>query len=192
MPKGYWIPQIDVRDAEGYKAYTAATPPAHHKYDGVALVRGGRMEVLEGRARARNVLREFPDYAAALACYRSPEYQGAKPLRLAHASADFIIAEGYDGVQPPPSASPPPAAARKGYWIGQVDVPAAVVVTTRDSVVPTSRQRKLAAAIPGASIHEVHADHAVCITAPQLFAQALLQACRSVTSAPVARPQSAG
>ena len=122
MPKGYWIPQIDVRDAEGYKAYTAATPPAHHKYDGVALVRGGRMEVLEGRARARNVLREFPDYAAALACYRSPEYQGAKPLRLAHASADFIIAEGYDGVQPPPSASPPPAAARKGYWIGQVDV----------------------------------------------------------------------
>jgi len=122
MPKGYWIPQIDVRDPEGYKAYTAATPPAHQKYNGVALVRGGRMEVLEGRARARNVLREFPDYAAALACYRSPEYQAAKPLRLAHASADFIIAEGYDGVEPPPSASPPPAAARKGYWIGQVDV----------------------------------------------------------------------
>ena len=73
-------------------------------------------------------------------------------------------------------------------WISQVDVPAAVVVTTRDHIVPASRQRKLAAAIPGASIQEVNADHAVCITAPQVFTQVLLQACRSVTPAPVVRP----
>lgn len=121
MAKGYWIPQIDVSDPEGYKQYMAATPSVHQKYNGVALVRGGRIEVLEGRARARCVLREFPDYAAALACYRSPEYQGAKPLRLAHANADFIIAEGYEGAQPT-SSSPPLAAWRKGYWIGHVDV----------------------------------------------------------------------
>jgi len=74
-------------------------------------------------------------------------------------------------------------------WISQVDVPAAVVVTTRDHIVPADRQRKLAGAIPGASIHEVDADHAVCITAPQVFAQVLLQACWSVTPAPLARPQ---
>jgi uncharacterized protein (DUF1330 family) len=122
MAKGYWVPHIDVRDAEGYKAYMAATPEAHAKYRGVALVRGGRMEVVEGRARARVVLREFPDYAAALACYRSPEYQSARPLRLATSTGDFVIAEGYDGPQPPASGSPPPAAARKGYWIGHVDV----------------------------------------------------------------------
>ncbi len=77
-------------------------------------------------------------------------------------------------------------------WISQVDVPAAVVVTTRDRIVPTSRQRKLAAAMPGASIHEVAGDHAVCITAPQVFAQALLQACWSVAPGSVAQPQSAG
>jgi len=122
MAKGYWIPHIDVRDGEGYKAYMAATPSAHAKYQGVALVRGGRMEVVEGRARARVVLREFPDYAAALACYRSPEYQSARPLRLANSTGDFVIVEGYDGPQPPTSASRPPAAARKGYWIGHVDV----------------------------------------------------------------------
>jgi 3-oxoadipate enol-lactonase len=75
-------------------------------------------------------------------------------------------------------------------WINQVDVPAAVVVTTRDHIVPASRQRKLAGAIPGASIHEVNADHAVCITAPQVFAQVLLQACWSATPAHLARPQS--
>jgi uncharacterized protein (DUF1330 family) len=68
------------------------------------------------------VLREFPDYAAALACYRSPEYQGARPLRLAHSAGDFVIVEGYDGAQPPPADTPPPAAARKGFWIGHVDI----------------------------------------------------------------------
>lgn len=65
-------------------------------------------------------------------------------------------------------------------WISQVDVPAAVVVTARDRIVPASRQLKLARAIRGASVHEVDADHAVCITAPHVFAQVLLQACWSV------------
>ena len=54
-------------------------------------------------------------------------------------------------------------------WIGQVDVPTAVVVTTRDRLVPASRQLKLARAVPGASVHEVDADHGVCITAPQML-----------------------
>lgn len=62
-------------------------------------------------------------------------------------------------------------------WISQVDVPTAVVVTTRDRIVPTSRQLELVRAIPGASVHEVDAGHAVCITASQLFTRALLQAC---------------
>jgi len=70
MAKGYWIPHIDVNDPEGYKAYMAATPAAHEKYGGRALVRAGAQEIVEGMGRSRNVLREFPDYATALACYR--------------------------------------------------------------------------------------------------------------------------
>ena len=136
MPKGYWIPHIDVSNPEGYKAYTAATPGAHEKYKGVALVRGGKMEVVEGHARARIVLREFPDYAAALACYRSPDYQSARPLRLANSTGEFVIVEGYDG--PQPSALPSAAAARKGYWIGHVDVtdPAGYKAYTDANAVP--------------------------------------------------------
>lgn len=65
-------------------------------------------------------------------------------------------------------------------WISQIDVPTAVVVTARDRIVPVSRQLKLARAIPGASVHQVDADHAVCLTAPQVFTEALLQACWSV------------
>jgi uncharacterized protein (DUF1330 family) len=117
VPKGYWLPQIDVSNMDGYKAYMAATPPAHEKYHGVALVRGGKSEVVEGRIRSRCVIREFPDYAGALACYRSAEYQRARPLRLPHSQCDFVIAEGCD--EPRPSAA---AGAQKGYWITHLDV----------------------------------------------------------------------
>ena len=55
MPKGYWLPQIDVSDMEGYKGYMAATPPAHEKYAGTALVRGGKCEVVEGRAQPLHI-----------------------------------------------------------------------------------------------------------------------------------------
>jgi 3-oxoadipate enol-lactonase len=67
-------------------------------------------------------------------------------------------------------------------WIGQVSVPTAVLVTTRDRVVPVSRQLRLARAIPGATVHEVAADHAACVTVPEVFNPVLLQACWSVTA----------
>jgi len=51
-------------------------------------------------SRSRNVVIEFPDYATALACYRSPEYQANIKVRLPHATADIIVIEGYDGPQP--------------------------------------------------------------------------------------------
>ena len=99
MAKGYWIPHLDVSDPEGYKAYMAATPEAHRKYHGHVLVRGGTCEVVEGKARARTVVLEFPSYQAARDCYRSPEYQAAMALRQGKAEADLLVIEGYDGPQ---------------------------------------------------------------------------------------------
>ena len=55
---------------------------------------------MEGETRARHVVIEFKDYATALACYRSPEYQRAMALRKDHADADIIVIEGYDGPLP--------------------------------------------------------------------------------------------
>jgi pimeloyl-ACP methyl ester carboxylesterase len=66
-------------------------------------------------------------------------------------------------------------------WIGGIDVPAAVVVTEQDAVVPSHRQRKLAAAIAGATTHPVQGDHSVCVMDPPAFVPALLEACQSVT-----------
>jgi 3-oxoadipate enol-lactonase len=80
------------------------------------------------------------------------------------------------------SALPAVSAFSSHGWIGQVDVPTAVVVTTRDSTVLPARQLELARAIPGASVYEVPAGHGACVSAPQLFAPALLAACRAVTA----------
>lgn len=100
MKKGYWIVRADVTDPEGYKAYVAANMAPIGKHGGRFLVRGGSFELFEGAARSRSVVVEFPSYEAALACYRSPEYQAAAALRQGKAEFDFVVIEGYDGPQP--------------------------------------------------------------------------------------------
>ncbi len=100
MAKGYWIARVDVNDEEAYKPYAVANPGIFRKFGGRFVVRGGKYECPEGKSRTRNVVIEFPDYAAAIACYRSPEYQQNMKIRQANAIADLIIVEGYDGPQP--------------------------------------------------------------------------------------------
>jgi len=100
MAKGYWIARVDVQNEEGYKAYAAANPAIFKKFGGRFVVRGGKFEGPEGHSRSRNVVIEFPDYAAALACYRSAEYQENIKRRSPHSIADLVIIEGYDGPQP--------------------------------------------------------------------------------------------
>lgn len=97
MPKGYWIGRVDVHDPEGYAPYVAANPAIFQKFGGRFLVRGGRLEAVEGKARARNVVIEFPDFATALACYNSQEYQENMKKRLKSAVAEVIVIEGHDG-----------------------------------------------------------------------------------------------
>src|SRR5438045_9685659 len=95
---------------------------AHKRFGSKLLARGGRREVIEGKLRGRNVLREFNSYDEAQAFYRGSEYSAAHPLREPHSECDFLIVEGYDGAQPPPVGTPPAPAALKGYWIAHVDV----------------------------------------------------------------------
>ncbi len=100
MAKGYWIVHLDVHNQEGYKAYVAANAAIFRKFGARFVVRVGQFECVEGATRSRQVVIEFPDYATALACYRSPEYQANIKVRQPYSSADFIIVEGYDGPQP--------------------------------------------------------------------------------------------
>ncbi len=100
MARGYWIAQIDVTDPERYRDYIAANRAAFEKYGGRFLVRGGRAEVVEGQARTRIVVIEFPSFEAAHACHDSPEYAAAKAIREAASVGDLVIAEGWDGAMP--------------------------------------------------------------------------------------------
>ena len=100
MAKGYWIARVDVTDPEGYARYVAANGPVFARYGARFLVRGGRFEAVEGAARARNVVLEFPSYQAALECYRSPEYAAAMALRREAGVAEILVIEGHDGAQP--------------------------------------------------------------------------------------------
>ena len=100
MAKGYWIVHVDVHNEEAVKRYAAGNHPIFEKFGGRYLVRSQKFEIPEGSSRSRQVVVEFPDYASALACYHSPEYQTNKKIRDGHLIADFVIVEGYDGPQP--------------------------------------------------------------------------------------------
>jgi pimeloyl-ACP methyl ester carboxylesterase len=73
-------------------------------------------------------------------------------------------------------------------WIGPVDVPAAVIVTTRDRTVPTGRQRDLAAALPGARTWEVDGPHNAAVTMADRWVPVLMEALTSVADLEV-RPE---
>jgi pimeloyl-ACP methyl ester carboxylesterase len=76
---------------------------------------------------------------------------------------------------------------RSTGWIGEVDVPAVVVVTERDRVVRPARQRQLAASIPGARLISVDGAHLAAFTQPDLTARAILTACDAI--GPIAVPR---
>jgi uncharacterized protein (DUF1330 family) len=105
MAKGYWIARFDVSDMEQYRRYVAANAGPLAEHGARFLVRGGACDATEGTPRERNVVVEFPSYAAAMACYRSPGYQVAIGLRRHVAVGDFLVIEGYDG--PQPEGAPP-------------------------------------------------------------------------------------
>jgi len=65
-------------------------------------------------------------------------------------------------------------------FASSVDVPATVVVTTRDRLVRPRKQRALARAIPDAEVIEVRADHDLCLVAPHEFRSATEKAIRLV------------
>jgi pimeloyl-ACP methyl ester carboxylesterase len=71
--------------------------------------------------------------------------------------------------------------AYRAPWLGDIDVPTAVVLTSRDRVVDPERQRDLHRHIPGSSLHVVDGDHTVCATRPERFVPALVAAVTRVS-----------
>ncbi|MPZ73034.1 MAG: alpha/beta fold hydrolase [Nitriliruptorales bacterium] len=65
-------------------------------------------------------------------------------------------------------------------WIADVDVPTAVIITTRDSLVPLDAQRDLAARIHAVAVYQVDGDHDAVVARREEFNAALRSAVRDV------------
>jgi uncharacterized protein (DUF1330 family) len=100
MPKGYWMARLDIRDEAAYAEYRKLNGIAFAKYGGKFLVRGGAAETVKGPVRQHNVVIAFDTHEAALACYRSPEYQAAKKFLDQVGEVELAIVPGYEGPQP--------------------------------------------------------------------------------------------
>ncbi|WP_332686238.1 DUF1330 domain-containing protein [Bosea sp. (in: a-proteobacteria)] len=94
MPKGYVIARAKVSNATQWAAYAAKASEAIRQYGGTPIVRGGQMTVGEGEGRARNIVIEFADFAAARAYVMSPEYAEARKLREGAGEIDIVVVEG--------------------------------------------------------------------------------------------------
>lgn len=93
MP-AYWIAHALVTDADSYGEYARRATAIIELHGGTFLARGGKHKQLEGNDRARNVLVQFPDLAAAEACYTSPAYQEALAFARDASVRDLVIVEG--------------------------------------------------------------------------------------------------
>ncbi|WP_298803190.1 DUF1330 domain-containing protein [uncultured Lentibacter sp.] len=96
MTEAYWIAHVTVTDPEAYKGYQAVAPAAFAKYGAVFLARGGTADTPEGKAYERHVVIRFESYAAARACYHSPEYAAARAARAGACDAHIVIVEGLE------------------------------------------------------------------------------------------------
>ena len=90
----YIIARIDVTDPQDYMTYASQTVALAEKAGGRFLVKGGEQETVEGEARSRQVLIEFPDRAAAIAWYNSAEYQEILPIALRASVRDIVVVDG--------------------------------------------------------------------------------------------------
>jgi uncharacterized protein (DUF1330 family) len=94
MP-AYVVLDIQVTNPEMYARYKELGPPTVAAYGGRYLVRGGRVETLEGSwLPSRLVIIEFPTVEAGRAWWASTEYGPAKALRQACARTEMVLAEG--------------------------------------------------------------------------------------------------
>lgn len=95
MP-AYVVVEVEVEDPIRYEEYKKMVPPSLTAYGGRFLVRGGKVENLEGDwSPKRLVIAEFPSVEQAKAWWSSPEYADAKALRQATAKTQMIVVEGF-------------------------------------------------------------------------------------------------
>jgi uncharacterized protein (DUF1330 family) len=93
-PPGYVIAEVDVTDPEAFKKYAEKVPPTVAAFDGHYLVRGGKVQAVEGEAPKRITVIAFESGEKAHAWEYSPAYEAIKPMRQSSAKSRIFIVEG--------------------------------------------------------------------------------------------------
>lgn len=97
-PPAYYIAEVTISDQATFQKYASQVPGTLAPFGGHYLVKGGKVQAVEGDPPAgRFVIIAFDSAEKAMAWEYSPAYEAIKPLR--HASAKtrgFIV----DGVTP--------------------------------------------------------------------------------------------
>jgi len=93
-PPGYVIAEVDVTDPEAFKKYAEKVPATVAAADGHYLVRGGKIQAVEGEAPKRIVVIAFESAEKAHAWEYSPAYEAIKPIRHSAAKSRIYIVEG--------------------------------------------------------------------------------------------------
>ena len=94
MPS-YVFANVTIKDPARYEDYRRLVTPTLAKYGGRFIVRGGKVEVLEGDWQPnRLVIIEFPSADHARQWWSSPEYTEARLIRQATSEGTLILLEG--------------------------------------------------------------------------------------------------
>ena len=91
----YFIVQSTISNEQQYQKYRDAVVPLIAQFGGKFVVRGSKVEVLEGQHDGRRmVIFEFPSMDAIHAFWNSPEYVPVKAIRQAAATLDIWAVPG--------------------------------------------------------------------------------------------------
>ena len=91
----YVIVDIDVHDPVGYEEYKKLAPAIVKSFGGIYLARSGRTETLEGNwSPSRLVILQFESLEQAKKWVDSPEYSGARKMRLSTTHSKMVVIEG--------------------------------------------------------------------------------------------------
>jgi uncharacterized protein (DUF1330 family) len=91
----YVIADIEVTDPAAYEEYRRLVPGTIAQYGGKYIVRGGKLEALEGGwAPKRIALLEFPSVEQAQKWYRSREYAPLIKIRQEASRGKLVLVEG--------------------------------------------------------------------------------------------------
>jgi uncharacterized protein (DUF1330 family) len=92
---GYIIAEIEVTDPVALKQYAAKAPEIEASHGGHYVVRGGKVETLEGEPpKGFVVVIGFDSVEKAREWYDSPEYKAIRGIRQSATHSRLLLAEG--------------------------------------------------------------------------------------------------